>query len=243
MSRLRVVIVDDERLARAELRRLLAVDPQVEIVGEAEDADAALALIRDVQPDLAFLDIQMPGTNGLQLAADLDSACQFVFCTAFDSFAIDAFGLNALDYLVKPVVPERLAQTLSRARASAPPRGEGKPRPPTLPMEHPLLLKFGETARIVRLRDIHRFESVGNHAAVYTPHGRAFLLSSLSRIEQRVDPAYFVRVSRADILRLDAISRLEPDISHGMIARLHDGTEIKVSRRQAQLLKTQMGSL
>lgn len=238
MSRLRVVIVDDERLARAELRRLLAAHPQVEIVGEAEDADAALALIRETQPDLAFLDIQMPGMNGLQLAAEIDSACQFVFCTAFDSFAIDAFGLNALDYLVKPVVPERLAQTLARVR----PRSD-KPDTPTLPMEHPLLLKFGETARIVRLRDIHRFESVGNHAAVYTPHGRAFLLSSLSRIEQRVDPAYFVRVSRADILRLDAISRLEPDISQGMIARLHDGTEIKVSRRQAQLLKTQMGSL
>ncbi|MBK9494885.1 MAG: response regulator transcription factor [Aquimonas sp.] len=238
MSRLRVVIVDDERLARAELRRLLAAHPQVEIVGEAEDADAALALIRETQPDLAFLDIQMPGMNGLQLAAEIDSACQFVFCTAFDSFAIDAFGLNALDYLVKPVVPERLAQTLARVR----PRSD-KPDTPTLPMEHPLLLKFGESARIVRLRDIHRFESVGNHAAVYTPHGRAFLLSSLSRIEQRVDPAYFVRVSRADILRLDAISRLEPDISQGMIARLHDGTEIKVSRRQAQLLKTQMGSL
>lgn len=238
MSRLRVVIVDDERLARAELRRLLAAHPQVEIVGEAEDADAALALIRETQPDLAFLDIQMPGMNGLQLAAEIDSACQFVFCTAFDSFAIDAFGLNALDYLVKPVVPERLAQTLTRVR----PRSD-KPDTPTLPMEHPLLLKFGENARIVRLRDIHRFESVGNHAAVYTPHGRAFLLSSLSRIEQRVDPAYFVRVSRADILRLDAISRLEPDISQGMIARLHDGTEIKVSRRQAQLLKTQMGSL
>jgi two-component system LytT family response regulator len=238
MSRLRVVIVDDERLARAELRRLLAAHPQVEIVGEAEDADAALVLIRETQPDLAFLDIQMPGMNGLQLAAEIDSACQFVFCTAFDSFAIDAFGLNALDYLVKPVVPERLAQTLARVR----PRSD-KPDTPTLPMEHPLLLKFGESARIVRLRDIHRFESVGNHAAVYTPHGRAFLLSSLSRIEQRVDPAYFVRVSRADILRLDAISRLEPDISQGMIARLHDGTEIKVSRRQAQLLKTQMGSL
>ena len=238
MSRLRVVIVDDERLARAELRRLLAAHPQVEIVGEAEDADAALALIRETQPDLAFLDIQMAGMNGLQLAAEIDSACQFVFCTAFDSFAIDAFGLNALDYLVKPVVPERLAQTLARVR----PRSD-KPDTPTLPMEHPLLLKFGESARIVRLRDIHRFESVGNHAAVYTPHGRAFLLSSLSRIEQRVDPAYFVRVSRADILRLDAISRLEPDISQGMIARLHDGTEIKVSRRQAQLLKTQMGSL
>jgi len=238
MSRLRVVIVDDERLARAELRRLLAVHPQVEIVGEAEDADTALSLIREQRAELAFLDIQMPGMNGLQLAAELDSACQFVFCTAFDSFAIDAFGLNALDYLVKPVVPERLAQTLARVKTQ-----DAAAHTPTLPMDHPLLLKFGEAARIVRLRDIHRFESIGNHAAVYTPHGRAFLLSSLSRIEQRVDPAYFFRISRADIVRLDAIIELQADIQPGLIARLIDGSEVKVSRRQAQLLKLQMGSL
>lgn len=238
MNRLRVVIVDDERLARAELRRLLAVHPQVEIVGEAEDADTALSLIREQRAELAFLDIQMPGMNGLQLAAELDSACQFVFCTAFDSFAIDAFGLNALDYLVKPVVPERLAQTLARVKTQ-----DAATHTPTLPMDHPLLLKFGEAARIVRLRDIHRFESIGNHAAVYTPHGRAFLLSSLSRIEQRVDPAYFFRISRADIVRLDAIIELQADIQPGLIARLIDGSEVKVSRRQAQLLKLQMGSL
>lgn len=235
---IRTLLVDDERLARAELRRLLRAHPQVEIVGEAEYAEQALERIAELKPDLAFLDIQMPGMNGLALAAELEERCQFVFCTAFDRFAIDAFGLNALDYLVKPVEPERLARTLARVR----PRSEAD-APASLPMDHPLLLKFGEAARIVRLAEIDRFESVGNHAAVYTPHGKSFLLSSLGRIEQRLDPNQFFRVSRSDILRLDAIRSLEPDVSGGLLARLGNGSEVEVSRRQAQLLRARLGGL
>lgn len=231
---IRALLVDDERLARAELRRLLAAHPQVEIVGEAADAVQALELIVEHAPDLVFLDIQMPGMDGLTLAAEIAGRAQFVFCTAFDSFAIDAFGLNAVDYLLKPVVPERLAGTLARVRTT--PQDVG-----TLPYDHGLLLKFGERARIVRLREIDRFHAVGNHAQVFTPHGRSFIHSSLSRIEQRLDPAYFFRVSRADILRLDAITTIEPDVGTGFIATLADGSQVDVSRRQAQQLKARMG--
>jgi two-component system LytT family response regulator len=234
-NRIRTLLVDDERLARAELRRLLGAHPQVEIVAEAEHADAALAALDEHQPELAFLDIRMPGISGLQLAADIEDRCQFVFCTAYDSFAIDAFGLNALDYLVKPVDPERLARTLARVQ----PRSAGAAV--ALPMEHGLLLKFGDSARIVRLREIDRFDSIGNHAAVHTPHGLAYVLSSLSRIEQRLDPAHFFRVNRSCILRLDAIRSLEPDVGQGLIARLANGTEVEVSRRAAQQLRAQMG--
>ncbi|PIQ38611.1 MAG: DNA-binding response regulator [Lysobacterales bacterium CG17_big_fil_post_rev_8_21_14_2_50_64_11] len=235
-ERVRTLIVDDERLARAELKRLLAAHPQVEVVGEADDAQHALHLLATLTPDLAFLDIQMPGMSGLALAEEIEDRCQLVFCTAYNSFAIDAFGLNALDYLVKPVVPERLARTLDRVR----PR-QHSGAPVYLPNDHGLLLKFGECARIVRLHDINRFQSIGNHAAVYTAHGRSFLLSSLNRIEQRLDPAHFFRVSRSDILRLDAIQRFELDI--GLIAYLVDGSAVAVSRRQAQVLKVQMGGL
>jgi two-component system LytT family response regulator len=232
---IRTLLVDDERLARAELRRLLAVHPHIEIVGEATHAQEALAALEQLRPDLAFLDIQMPGMSGLQLAEHIEDRCQFVFCTAFDSFAIDAFGLNALDYLVKPVEPERLARTIARVR---PP--ESQATVATLPMEHGLLLKFGESARIVRLREIERFESVGNHAAVYTPHGQSFVLSSLNRIEQRLDPAHFFRVNRGCILRLDAIRSLEPDVGQGLVARTASGVEIEVSRRAAQQLRARM---
>lgn len=236
MSRIRTLLVDDERLARAELRRLLDAHPQIEIIGEAADAEQALALIGELGPDLVFLDIQMPGSSGLQLAAEIEDRCLFVFCTAFDSFAIDAFGLNALDYLVKPVEAERLARTLARL-----PAGSGANEAPTLPMDHGLLLKFGESARIVRLREIDRFDSVGNHAAVHTRHGVAHVLSSLNRIEKRLDPAHFFRVNRSCILRLDAIVQLDPDVGYGLVARLRDGSEIDVSRRAAQQLRARMG--
>jgi two-component system, LytTR family, response regulator len=235
MSPIRTLIVDDERIARAELRRLLAAHPQIEIVGEAEHAQAALEALERLQPDLAFLDIQMPGMSGLELAAEIEQRCQFVFCTAFDSYAIDAFGLNALDYLVKPVEPARLARTLERVRPA-----EATSAQASLPMEHGLLLKFGESARIVRLAEVIRFESVGNHAAVHTPHGVAYVLSSLSRIEQRLDPAHFFRANRSTLLRLDAIRSLEPDVGQGLIARLIDGSEIEVSRRAAQQLRARM---
>jgi two-component system LytT family response regulator len=235
MTVIRTLIVDDERIARLELRRLLAAHPQIQIVAEAENADIALAALAEHSPDLAFLDIQMPGASGLQLAEAIDDRCQFVFCTAFDSFAIDAFGLNALDYLVKPVEPERLARTLARVA----PRASGNPVA-CLPMEHGLLLKFGDSARIVRLREISRFDSVGNHAAVHTPHGIAYVLSSLNRIEQRLDPDHFFRVNRSCILKLDAIRTLEPDVGYGLVARLADGSEVEVSRRAAQLLRARM---
>lgn len=237
MARIRTLLVDDERIARAELRRLLKPHEMVDVVGEAENAELALQAIETLQPDLVFLDIQMPGISGLQVAEQIEDRCQFVFCTAFDSFAIDAFGLNALDYLVKPVDPERLARTLARVQPA-----NAQPGPATLPMDHGLLLKFGESARIVRLNEIDRIETVGNHAAVHSAHGVAYVLSSLNRIEQRLDPAHFFRVSRPCILRLDAIESLEPDVGYGLIARLRGGSEVEVSRRAAQTLRARMGT-
>lgn len=241
------LIVDDERLARNELRRLLQAHPQIQIVAEADNADSARAMLAQY-PDikLIFLDIQMPGCTGLQLAAELRDDLQFVFCTAFDSYALDAFGLNALDYLVKPVVPERLANTLNRLQAQpaatqatqhAAARTADSPAN-YLPDSHGLLLKFGDSSRIVRLGEISRFESIGNHSAVYTPYGKSYVLSSLSRIEQRLDPQQFFKASRADIIRISAISALEDGVSTGsMLAILHDGQQVDVSRRQVQQLK------
>jgi two-component system LytT family response regulator len=234
---IRALIVDDERMARAELRRLLQAHADVEIVGEAANAEEALKCFAQTEPDVAFLDIQMPGMSGLALAAQLEGRVQIIFCTAYDSYAIDAFGLNAVDYLVKPVAAERLARSLERI---APTRADDTPR---LPYDHGLLLKFGELSRIVRLHEVDRFESVGNHAAVYTPHGKAYILSSLTRIEQRLDPAYFFRANRSVILRLDAIRSIEPDVGTGFIATLVDASKVEVSRRQAQILRARMGCL
>ena len=241
----KTLIVDDERLARSELKRLLQAHPNIEIVAEADSADSARDMLA-AQPDIAlvFLDIQMPGCTGLELAAELRPNLFFVFCTAFDSYALDAFALNALDYLVKPIVPQRLAQSLSRlpaAQAGAVTASDNTNQN-YLPDHHGLLLKFGENSRIVRLSEISRFESVGNHSAVYTPYGKSFVLSSLSRIEQRLDPQQFFKASRADIIRISAITALEPGVAAGsMLAILQDGQQIDVSRRQVQQLKTLFG--
>lgn len=241
----KTLIVDDERLARSELKRLLQAHPNIEIVAEADSADSARDILA-AQPEisLVFLDIQMPGSSGLELAAELRPNLFFVFCTAFDSYALDAFALNALDYLVKPIVPQRLAQSLSRLPAA--PAGNAviseQHSQNYLPDNHGLLLKFGENSRIVRLSDICRFESIGNHSAVYTPYGKSFVLSSLSRIEQRLDPQQFFKASRADIIRISAITALEPGLAAGsMLAILQDGQQIDVSRRQVQQLKTLFG--
>ncbi len=233
--RISTILVDDERIARAELRRLLQAHPRIDIVAEAASAEEALELINRLRPELVFLDIQMPGISGMQLAAEIEGRCQFVFCTAYDSFAIDAFGLNALDYLVKPVAPERLARSLSRLRVDEPKVA------PTLAMDHGLLLKFGDYSKIVRLNEIDRIDSVGNHAAVHTQHGIAHVLSSLNRIEQRLDPEHFCRVSRRSILRLDAIENLAEDVGHGLIAMMRNGDEVAVSRRASQGLRSRMG--
>jgi len=255
---IKTLIVDDERLARAELKRLLSVHPQIDIVGEAASAGEARELLDSLPIDLVFLDIQMPEVSGLELAASLNSSLQFVFCTAFNSFALDAFALNALDYLVKPLDPARLAKTLQRYRPleQSEPAVQGQancasladPATPKtaenfLPDQHGLLLKFGELNRIVRLYEINRFESIGNHTAVYTSFGKTYLHSSLSKIESRLDPQFFFKASRADIVRLDAIKQLEPGIGSGtMLAILKDGAEIEVSRRQMQSLKQTFGT-
>lgn len=256
----KTLIVDDERLARAELKRLLAAHPQIEIVAEADSADSAKALLQQ-QPDIAlvFLDIQMPGSTGLELAAGLRADLLFVFCTAFDSYALDAFELNALDYLVKPVSPQRLAASLQRLPTALPKaagdhadqqaesseQADSHAAPPTttyLSEQHGILLKFGEQSRIVRLGEICRFESIGNHTAVYTPYGKSYVLSSLSRIEQRLDPALFFKTSRADVIRLSALAHLEPGMAAGsMLAQLQDGQQVEVSRRQVQQLKALFG--
>lgn len=237
---IKTLLVDDERLARAELSRLLQAHPQISIVGQAANADEALTLLRQLEVDLVFLDIQMPGLSGLELAAQLDADLQFIFCTAFDSYALDAFGLNALDYLLKPINPERLAKALARFQT----KHQDEPQRNYLPENHGLLLKFADSSRIVRLSDISRFESIGNHSAVYTSFGKSFLHSSLSKIEQRLDPQQFFKASRADIIRVSAIEQLENGVAVGsMLAIMQDGQEVEVSRRQVQVLKQLFSAL
>ena len=230
---IKVIIVDDERLARNELKRLLAKHSQVEIIDEAKNAEEAKEKIAEHKPDAIFLDIHMPGATGLELAESLGDDVNIIFCTAYDQFAVDAFSLNAMDYLVKPVNPERLADSLVKLEKRL---AQSKEKS-SLPDDHKLMAKYGEKMRIIPHNDIIRFESIGNHAAIYTPHGKAYLHSSLNKIEKKLDESHYFRASRSDIIRLDAISSMEQSIGYGLTATLSNNQTVEISRRQATKLK------
>ena len=235
-KKINAIIIDDERMARQELLRLLKKHPQINIVAQAENIKQGFDEIEKNQPDLIFLDIEMPGGTGLELAEQLQGEIPIIFCTAYDQFAVDAFALNALDYLVKPIVPARLEEALEKLAIV----DEETSQAP-LADDFKLMLKFGDHMKIVNLGEIYRFESIGNHAAVYTSQGKAYLHSSLNKIEARLSDDSYFRASRVDILRLDAIEKLEQNINYGLTAQLKNNNMVEISRRQATKLKAQLG--
>jgi two-component system LytT family response regulator len=223
---MRALIVDDERLARLELRRLLAAHPEVEIVGEARDGNEARELIRKLSPDLLFLDIQMPGMTGFELLESLDEVPQVIFTTAYDEYAIKAFEVNALDYLMKPVPPARLAAALARVRpVSEAPRLEQ------------VFVRDGGRCWIVRLPEIFLLESEGNYTRLYFGHERPLIRRSLNALEAQLDPAMFFRADRKQILNLKWIEKVEVAISGGLLVTLRGGRTVEMSRRQSARLR------
>ncbi len=233
---LNAILIDDERMARQELLRLLKNHPEINVVAQAEDIEQGYDEIVKHKPDVVFLDIEMPGGTGLTLAEKLKGEIPIVFCTAYDEFAVDAFALNAVDYLVKPIDPARLAETTIKLITPS--------ELTTLPALHDdfkLMVKFSDHMKIIRLGDISRFKSIGNHAAIYTAQGKAYLHSSLNKIEARLDENSYFRASRVDTLRLDSIEKLEQNINYGLIAYLNNGSKVEISRRQASKLKSQLG--
>jgi two-component system LytT family response regulator len=227
---MRVLIVDDERLARAELRRMLSAHPAIVIVGEAADAAEAAAQIAALQPDLLLLDVQMPGGSGFDLLATLDDPPEVVFTTAFDQYALQAFEASALDYLMKPIEPQRLAAALERAAA----RLGQAPAPASMPRK--LFIRDGERCWFVRLEDIRLFESEGNYTRLYFDGATPLLGRSLLQLEQRLDPQQFFRASRRHIVNLAAVRGIENG-DGGALALKLDGMTVEVSRRRAAALR------
>lgn len=226
---IRVLIIDDERLARAELRRLLSVHSDVEILGEAANALEAHAMIEQLHPDLLLLDIQMPGGTGFDLLQSLDQVPATIFTTAYDQYAIQAFEVNALDYLLKPVESERLAKALQRAGASnkrEDSQASGK-----------LFIKDGNQCWFVDFERIRLFEAEGNYTRVYFDTHRPLILRTLAQFETALDPRNFIRVSRQHIVNMVWVEHMETLATGGMELRLRDGQLVNVSRRRATELK------
>ena len=225
---MKALIVDDEPLARRELRRLLAAHPEVEVVGEAGDAAAAGAAIAVSRPDLVLLDIHMPGPSGFELLETLDDAPQVVFTTAYDAHALRAFEVGAVDYLLKPIVPARLAAAIARVAERL-----ARPALPHLADDRPLLLRDGDRTWLVRLRDVECFEAFGNYVQVHFAGRSPLLLRSLQQLEERLDPAVFVRASRTHLVNLAHVERLETGARGELVAHLRGGRTVPFSRRQS----------
>lgn len=233
----KVLIVDDERLARVELKRLLQSHKDIEVLGEAKNAKEALNFLDNHSVNLVFVDIHMPEVNGLELVSQFDDDVKFVFCTAFQDYAVEAFAVNAFDYLVKPVNPERLEATLNKLRTIAKSSAVDTAKS-YLEDNHGLLLQSGDSKKIVRLKDIERFESMGNYVTVYSAGDKFFIHTSLKKVEKKLNPSIFFKVSRSVILRVDNIKSIEDGFAVGsLIAVLNSGSEVEISRRQAQELK------
>ena len=224
---MKALLVDDERIARVELRRLLAAHPTIEIVGEAADAAEARQRIEEHEPELMFLDIEMPGASGFDLLASLDASPQVVFTTAFDAHAVRAFEVSALDYLLKPIDPARLATAIERVFAAE--LGRQQRTPPALAR---VFVRDGDRCWFVRLDDVAVIESEGNYARFDVP-GQPLLGRSLSYLEARLGPAFF-RASRRYLVNLARVERVEPGVGGGLVLVMPGGREIEMSRRQAQ---------
>ncbi|HIG74387.1 MAG TPA: response regulator transcription factor [Bacteroidetes bacterium] len=243
MTALRAVLVDDERLARVELRRLLAEHPEVEVVGEAADAPAARDLLAALgeagtPPDVLFLDIQMPGETGFDLLASLEAVPPaVVFVTAYDEHALRAFEVSALDYLVKPVAPARLAAAVARLEPADEPPAETDRQPPEagyLTADDRVFVKDGDRLHFVRLGNVRLFESEGNYVRLYVGRETPLVLRSLNQLEERLDPAVFFRASRRHLLNLEHVTGLEDWFGGALRATLDGGETVELSRRAAQ---------
>ena len=223
------LIVDDERLARLELRRLLAAHPEVEIVGEARNAEEALELAPKLAPDVLFLDIQMPGMTGFDLLERLEDVPQVIFTTAYDAYALKAFEVNALDYLLKPVAPARLAAALAKVRIA--PRQERLER---------VFVRDGDRCWIVRLPDIFLLESEGNYTRVWFGNERPLIRRSLNTLEEQLHAAVFFRASRKQMINLKWIEKVDIAVSGGLVVTLRGGQTVEMSRRQSARLRDAM---
>jgi two-component system LytT family response regulator len=241
----RAIIVDDERLARQELRRLLSEHADVEIAAEARNADEAEDLLERHQPDLLFLDIQMPGRSGLEMLERFSNPPQTILTTAFDRYALRGFELNAVDYLLKPIAPERLAEALRRVRErlqarrlhlQTPSAANPETAPPhNTPLEQ-VFVRDGERCWLVRMEDIALLRSEGNYTRVIFAANKPLIPRSLAQIEPRLDAAVFFRANRTEIVNLRRVSSITPE-ADGYTVELRGGPPVLVSRRQAKLLR------
>ena len=239
---MKALLIDDERLARNELRRMLVAHPDIEVMGEAVDVEDARQKIEALKPELIFLDIQMPGADGFSLLEQLEPPLPAViFTTAYDEFAVKAFDFNALDYLLKPVDPNRLIAALEKLRSHRGASEDGNAQSQhRLTLEDKVFVRESERCWFVPVKNIRLLESEGNYTRVHFDNCKPQLFRSLSAMEARLDPKHFFRANRKQVIALAWVEDIEPWFSGGLLVKLKGGLKVELSRRQAQDFREKM---
>ncbi len=234
---MKALIIDDERLARAEVRRLLDDFGWVKVVGEAENVEQALELIQAQQPELLFLDVQMPGKSGFDLLEEIRGEMpRVIFTTAYDEFALRAFEVNALDYVMKPITPDRFAAALSRIREEPAESANQSP----LRSSDQVFVRDGERCWFIPVSKIRLLESEGNYTRVRFENQSPLIYRSLTTLEQRLAIEDFFRINRQQVVNLHFIDKIETWFSHGLKIWLKGGEECEVSRRAARAFRQKL---
>ncbi|WBU88301.1 LytR/AlgR family response regulator transcription factor [Cellulophaga omnivescoria] len=247
MSMIKAVIVEDSRLARNELKELIKNHGDIEIVGEAENVDAGYQLINEAQPDLLFLDINMPEKDGFELLEMLDNVPITVFTTAFDEYAIKSFEYNALDYILKPINAKRFAKAIEKvkvqlegATAESKEENVSTEAKEKLTESSQIFIKDGDKCWLVKIGDISLFEIVGNYTRVYFKGEKPMLYKSLNQIEEKLPDHNFFRVNRQQIINVNYIANVVPWFNGKLKLTMNTGEEVEVSRRQSYIFKDKM---
>lgn len=248
MDLIRALIVDDERLGRQIIREFLDKHPDVQILAECQDAHEALAATEKYAPDLLFLDIQMPEVNGFELLEMLDVCPTVIFCTAYDQYALRAFEVNAVDYLLKPIVQDRFDLALARAKQNIRQKKDDGEKIDRL-LEYVrsekslldrMLVKQSGKIVVIQANEIRWIEAVEDYVNLHTPKGSFLVLQSLSHLETRLDPGKFIRIHRSTIVNMDFVDELEPWPDGRLKCTLKDRAELITSRSGAKRLRKMM---
>lgn len=235
MNTYKTIIIDDERLAREEVKRALSHYPEFVVLGEAGNADEAITLIEKVHPDLIFLDIHMPEKSGFDLLEELTFVPEVVFTTAYNQYAVKAFEVNAIDYLVKPLREERFAITIEKIKKEF---SKTEAKRELLPMHYKIFIKDGEQCHFIPLTSIRLIQSMDNYARLYFGKDKAMIKRSLNLIEEKLDPNVFFRINRSQIVNTEYIAQINPSFKNKLKILLISGETLEVSSRQSAKFKT-----
>lgn len=232
------LIVEDEYLAAEELRKMLATHPEVEVLGIADALPTAIEQIQRLKPQLLFLDINLRGASGFDLLEQLDEAPLVIFITAYDQYAIKAFEVSALDYLLKPINPQRLAEAIEKLKKQLLPE---EANPTRLSIDKRIFIKDGEQCFFVPLAEVFLIESVGNYARMYYGNNKPLLHKSLNYLEEKLPASHFFRANRQHIFNIEYIQNIQAYFNNTLMVDLPGGRKVEISQRQSVKFKEWMG--